>query len=165
MYTYLQWFCVVLFFWGQTSLSFRLKVGLAPRGLGWTLHSANLLWNELWGSFQCTIRKSLISGFWYVHHCWNDCSLGQSGHKSHKNRRSRGFLAKQQQKEISQLEASITEEKRLRPNSSKCSWLLGQSRSVWNSSLAPVLPPSLPQEGAHCTIDSEQKPAVSAHLK
>lgn len=34
---------------------------------------------------------------------------------------SRGFLAKQQQKEISQLQASITEEKRVWPNSSKCS--------------------------------------------
>lgn len=34
---------------------------------------------------------------------------------------SGGFLAKQQQKEISQLETSITEEKRVWPNSSKCS--------------------------------------------
>lgn len=34
-----------------------------------TLRYVNLLWNELQGSFQCTIRKSLISGFWYVHHC------------------------------------------------------------------------------------------------
>ena len=87
----LQFFLLLFFFLRADKLQLQVKGQASSKRLALnmilTLHYVNLLWNELQGSFQGTIRKSLISGFQYIHHRRNDWSLWQSGHKSHKNLR------------------------------------------------------------------------------